>query len=111
MSHATPDARRDAIARVLLGILGLNLAVAAAKLIYGYHSGAIAITADGVHSMLDGASNVIGLIGIAIARRPPDANHPYGHRKYETFAALGIAAMMFLGCWEILSAALERWRG
>ena len=105
-----PDDRRDAIARVLFGILGLNLAVAAAKLVYGHHSGAIAITADGVHSLLDGSSNVIGLIGVAVARRPPDANHPYGHRKYETFAALGIAAMMFFGCWEILGSTLERWR-
>ena len=110
MMNVTPDARRDAIERVLFGILGLNVAVAVAKLIYGYHSGAISITADGVHSLLDGASNVIGIIGIAVARRPPDANHPYGHRKYETFAALGIAMMMFLGCWEILSAALDRWR-
>ena len=110
MTNLTPDARRNAIARVLVGILGLNLAVAVAKLIYGYHSGAISITADGVHSLLDGASNVIGIIGIAVARRPPDANHPYGHRKYETFAALGIAAMMFFGCWEILTSALERWR-
>jgi len=110
MTNLNPDARRDAIARVLLGILGLNLAVAIAKLIYGYRSGAISITADGIHSLLDGSSNVIGLIAVAVARRPPDANHPYGHRKYETFAALGIAAMMFFGCWEILSAALERWR-
>ena len=44
------------------------------------------------------------------ARRPPDANHPYGHRKYETFAALGIVAMMLFGCREIISAALERLR-
>lgn len=110
MTNVTPGARRSAIARVLLGILGLNLLVAVAKLLYGYRSGAISITADGVHSLLDGASNVIGIIGIAVARRPPDANHPYGHRKYETFAALGIVAMMFLGCWEILSAAVERWR-
>ena len=59
------------------------------------------MTADGVHSLMDGAANVVGLVGLLVARRPPDANHPYGHRKYETFAALGIVAMMFLGCWEI----------
>lgn len=110
VTRSTPDQRRDAIARVLGGILGLNVLVAAAKLVYGYRVGAISITADGLHSLLDASSNVIGLIGIAVARRPPDANHPYGHRKYETFAALGIAAMMFFGCWEILSTALARWR-
>jgi len=107
---ASRDARRDAIARVLGGVLLLNLAVAVAKLVYGYHSRAISITADGVHSLLDGSSNVIGMIGIYAARKPPDSNHPYGHRKYETFAALAIAGMMFLGCTEILTAAFERWR-
>jgi len=106
----TPERRRGGIARVLSSILVLNLAVAIAKLLYGWRSGAIAISADGLHSLLDGSSNVIGLVSLAVARRPPDANHPYGHRKYETFAALGIAGMMFLGCWAILGAALERWR-
>jgi cation diffusion facilitator family transporter len=100
--------RLDAIARVLWGILGLNLVVAIAKLVYGYHSGALAITADGIHSLLDASSNVVGLVGVAAARRPPDANHPYGHRKYETVAALGIVAMLFLGCREIAGAAIER---
>jgi cation diffusion facilitator family transporter len=84
--------------------------VAVAKLVYGYRSGAIAITADGIHSLLDSASNVIGLIGISVARRPADSNHPYGHRKYETFAALGVALMLFMGCWEIATTALERMR-
>ena len=98
------------ISRVLWIIFFLNLIVALAKLIYGYRSGALGITADGIHSLLDAASNIVGLIGIAIARRPPDVNHPYGHRKYETFAALGISMMLFVGCFEVASAALERLR-
>jgi cation diffusion facilitator family transporter len=105
-----PSARVASIARVLWVILWLNLLVAVAKLLYGQRSGAIAMTADGVHSLIDAASNVLGLIAVAYARRPPDANHPYGHRKYETFAALGIVAMMLLGCEEILAAALDRLR-
>lgn len=108
MSHASN--RIEQIASVLWRILWLNLVVSIAKLIYGLHSGAIAITADGVHSVLDASSNVLGLVGMSVARRPPDDNHPYGHRKYETFAALGIAAMLFLGCFEILSAAVDRFR-
>lgn len=100
--------RAHDVARVLWAILWLNLAVAAAKLYYGYRSGAIAITADGIHSVLDGLSNVLGLVGLAVARRPPDANHPYGHRKYETVAALGVAAMLFFGCHEILTSAFHR---
>jgi cation diffusion facilitator family transporter len=100
--------RRNRIARVFSGILALNLLVAAAKLIYGAAIGALALQADGVHSLVDAASNIVALIGIWAARRPPDANHPYGHRKYETFAALTVAAMMFLACWEIGTAAVHR---
>jgi len=102
--------RLDRIRVVLWRILWLNLAVAVAKLLYGWKSGAIAMTADGVHSLLDASSNVVGLVGIAVARRPPDANHPYGHRKYETFAALGVAAMLFFGCHEVIASAIERLR-
>jgi len=102
--------RLSRISRVLWIILGLNLVVAVAKLLYGYRSGALGITADGIHSLLDAASNVIGLIGIAVARRPPDVNHPYGHRKYETFAALAISMMLFVGCYEIATSALDRVR-
>jgi cation diffusion facilitator family transporter len=98
------------IARVLWVIFGLNLVVALAKLLYGHRTGAVALTADGVHSLLDASGNVVALVGIHAARRPPDANHPYGHRKYETFAALGVAAMMFIACWEIGTAALDRLR-
>jgi cation diffusion facilitator family transporter len=102
--------RLTSIARVLWVTMALNLAVALAKLIYGWRSGAIAIAADGIHSLLDGSSNVFGLVGVWAARRPPDANHPYGHRKYETFAALAVAVMLFFGCYEIVVHAVERLR-
>src|SRR5262245_22424584 len=104
---ARASTRLASIARMMWIILGLNVMIALAKLVYGYRSGAISITADGLHSLLDGASNVIGVIGMAIARRPADSNHPYGHRKYETFAALAMAIMLFFSCYEIVSHAIE----
>ena len=100
--------RMREIARVLWVILILNLIVSLAKLFYGARVGAVALTADGLHSLLDASGNVVALVGIFAARRPPDANHPYGHRKYETFAALGVAGLMILGCFEIASVALQR---
>ena len=107
----TPAAQRTRrIVLVLAVILVLNLAVAIAKLAYGLHAHALSIQADGLNSALDSASNIIGIIGVLVSGRPPDANHPYGHRKYETFAALAVALTMFVGCWEIATAALERLR-
>src|SRR5512139_3579352 len=93
---------------VLLVILGLNLAVAAAKYLYGVATGSIAMQADGFHSLFDGTSNVVGLIGLAVATRPPDRDHPYGHAKYETYAAAAIGAMLLLAAWRVGAGAWQR---
>lgn len=100
--------RARTIKRVLWVILGLNLAVALAKLLYGMFIGSVAMTADGFHSMFDGTSNVIGLVGMSLALRPADDDHPYGHTKYETFASLVIGAMLMLAAWRVGAAAVER---
>ena len=78
------------VSRVLVHVLILNLAVAGAKIALGYASGAISVLSDGFHSLTDSASNVVALVAVGLARRPPDDNHPYGHRKYETMASVAI---------------------
>ena len=93
---------------VLYRVLFLNLAVALAKIILGYYTGAVSILSDGFHSLTDSASNVVALIGISIARQPPDAEHPYGHRKYETMASLGILVFLVVVLVEVLTAAADR---
>jgi cation diffusion facilitator family transporter len=100
--------RIRSVRTVLWVILGLNVAVAAAKYLYGVASGSIAMQADGFHSLFDGTSNVVGLIGLAVAIRPPDRDHPYGHAKYETYAAAVIGAMLLLASWKVGSAAWLR---
>ncbi|MEA3459460.1 MAG: cation diffusion facilitator family transporter, partial [Chloroflexota bacterium] len=91
--------RFRAIRRVLIVTLILNLVAAAAKLIVGYWTGSLSLVADGIHSIFDSASNVIGLVGIHIAARPADEEHPYGHRKFETFTTMFISLLLFLTCW------------
>ncbi|NLG10754.1 MAG: cation transporter [Coriobacteriaceae bacterium] len=82
------------IRRVLLIILLLNVSVALAKLIYGLITSSISMQADGVHSFFDGAGNIVGLIGMAVACRPADAGHPYGHGKFETIASVIIGLIL-----------------
>jgi len=96
--------------RILWVILGLNWAVAAAKLIYGWMTGSVSMQADGIHSSFDGMSNVIGLIGLWVAAHPPDVGHPYGHKKYETFAAAAIGLLLFGTCLYILRNSYLHWR-
>jgi cation diffusion facilitator family transporter len=96
------------VTRVLTRVLFLNLAVAAAKITLGYATGAVSILSDGFHSLTDTASNVVGMVGVRIANRPPDENHPYGHRKFETMAAIGILVFLLLVLVEVLRAAVDR---
>ena len=105
-----PD-RYSSVARVLVRVLVLNLAVAVAKIGFGYASGAISILSDGFHSLTDGASNVVGLVGIRAARRPPDEDHPYGHRKYETVAAAAVTVFLLLVMLEVLRNAFNHLTG
>jgi cation diffusion facilitator family transporter len=90
------------VRKVLVYTLILNALVAFAKVFYGYITNSLAMTSDGFHSLFDGVSNVIGLIGIWIAAHPPDRDHPYGHRKYETLFTIIIAVMIFTTCFQIL---------
>ncbi len=99
---------RQEVTRVLIVTLVLNLVVAVAKILIGMVTGAISITADGFHSLMDGTSNVIGLFAHRIAGQPPDENHPYGHQRFETIAALAIGVLLVLTMLEIISGALER---
>ena len=93
---------------MLWRVLWVNLAVALAKITLGYASGAVSILSEGFHSLTDCASNVVALVGVSIARRPPDANHPYGHRKYETIASLAILLFLVAVLVEVLRAAVNR---
>jgi cation diffusion facilitator family transporter len=102
--------RFNEVRRVLVRILFLNLAVAIAKIGYGQLSGSISILSDGFHSLTDGASNVVALVGLRLAKKPPDSNHPYGHRKFETLAAAAIALFLLVIVVEVAQAAFLRLR-
>lgn len=88
------DDNLNKIRKVLWIILAANLFVAAVKLVVGEFIKSASLTADGFHSLTDGSSNIVGLIGIRLAAKPVDKDHPYGHRKYETFAGLFIGVML-----------------
>jgi cation diffusion facilitator family transporter len=103
--------RYDAVNRVLFRVLILNLVVAGAKLLFGYATGAVSIISDGFHSLTDSASNVLGLVGVRASLKPPDDDHPYGHRKYETLAAAGIFIFLLFVVLEVSRAALNRLAG
>lgn len=107
----TPEHYQRSVRRVLIGIMLLNLIVTAIKFFVGALTGSIAVLADAFNALVDSSSNVIGLLGLRAASEPPDADHPYGRRKYETIATLGIGGLMLMTGWEVLQDVFERLGG
>ncbi len=86
---------KQAIFASYVGIVG-NLFLALVKWIVGTLSGSHALIADAVHSASDIPGSLAVLIGIKAANQPPDRDHPYGHGKAESIAAIIVAVLLFL---------------
>jgi len=100
-----------AVRRVLIGLLGANLAVVAAKAYIGVVSGSLAVWGDALHSSVDSLYNVLGLIVVRVAAREPDEDHPYGHGKFETLGALAIVVFLSITCFELIRNAVQKLSG
>ncbi len=99
---------RIPVQRVLWLTLGLNIFVMSLKAAVGIWTHSLSLQADALHSLTDGASNILGLVAMRLANPRPDRDHPYGHQKFEALGALGIAAFLGMACFEILQSAVER---
>src|SRR3989338_8552110 len=93
---------------VLQFVFFLNLAVALAKVAVGALTGLLNLVADGIHSLGDSVSNIIGIVGIRLGDRPADDKYPYGYSKFETVATIVVSAMLLVAAIEILEAAWRR---
>ncbi|MGO9378355.1 MAG: cation diffusion facilitator family transporter [Dissulfurispiraceae bacterium] len=99
--------RISEVRKVLVLTLLLNIIVSGAKIIYGLLTYTIAISSDGLHSLFDGLSNVVGLVGVHLASHPADERHPYGHRKYETVFTIFIGLLMLFTCYAIFKGVYD----
>jgi cation diffusion facilitator family transporter len=102
------QANYRSVRRILIVVLIANLAVTVVKISLGLFTGALAVVADGFHSLVDSSSNLIGLAAIRFAQRPPDEKHPYGYNRYETIGSMAIGFLLLLAAYEIGSAVIER---
>ena len=99
---------RQAVQRVLLLALAVNVAMTLIKLVIGVMSGSLAVLADAMHSATDGLSSLMGLFTNGLSDPRPDRDHPYGHDKYEGIGAVAIAGFILFTAFEILKTAVER---
>ncbi len=105
------DDRARGIQFVLVVTLVLNVAVALSKILYGVWAESLSIRADGFHSATDGLNNVVLLVGTWLAARPPDREHPYGHKKLEVFAAGAVGIGLLVVAADVVRDVIGRVRG
>ena len=94
----------------LAGFTGIvcNVLLFAAKLTVGTLTGSVAVTADAVNNLSDAASSIISLLGFKMAAKPADADHPFGHARYEYLAGLIVAILILNIGIELLKSGVEK---
>lgn len=94
----------------LAGTTGIicNCLLALVKLIAGLAIGSVAIVADAVNNFSDAASSVVTLLGFRLARRPADADHPYGHARIEYLSGLTVSVLILLVGVELARSSVEK---
>ncbi len=91
----------------LVGI-GCNVLLFAGKLVAGLLSGSVAIMADAVNNLSDASSSLISLLGFKLADRPADAEHPYGHGRFEYLSGMTVAVMILAIGVELLRSSVGK---
>ena len=104
------DAKTRARAGKLSGLVGLlgNILLFGAKLAVGLITGSVSVTADAMNNLSDAVSSVVTLVGFKLAEKPADADHPYGHARYEYLSGLAVAALIVVIGVELGKSSLEK---
>lgn len=94
----------------LSGVVGIvcNLLLFGFKLLVGTLSGSVSITADAMNNLSDASSSIVTLLGFRLAEKPADADHPYGHARFEYLSGLAVAAMILIIGFELAKTSAEK---
>ena len=90
------NSRERSIRNVTLAGSAINVALVAFKLISGIVGCSAAMVADAVHSLSDLLTDAVVLLFVHISEKPQDADHDYGHGKYETMASSLIGIVLLV---------------
>ena len=94
-SSEGPARLRTTAGVTILGAV-VNAILAALKAAVGLAGGSSVLVADAVHSLSDLATDILVLLGLRVASKPPDEGHPYGHGRYETLSTAVLAGVLLV---------------
>ena len=94
----------------LCSIVGIvcNVLLCGFKMLVGFLTGSVAITADAINNLSDASSSIISLLGFKLSEKPADDEHPYGHGRYEYLSALTVAALVMVVGFEMVGSSLDK---
>ena len=82
-----------------------NTLLIAMKLVVGLMSGSVSIVSEAIHSTMDLLAAVIAFVSVRLADAPPDADHPYGHEKFENVSGVIEGALIVVAAvWIVIEA-------
>ncbi|MBO8175163.1 MAG: cation transporter [Thermococcus sp.] len=98
---------REVYKPIFVSVIG-NILLAIIKIAVGLAYSSLALISDGIHSLSDVITSIIGFVGIKIASKPPDKSHPFGHSRFEPLFAFFIGLALFLVAYEIARDSIGR---
>ncbi len=92
------------------GVLGIicNLVLFVVKLVIGGLMHSLAITSDAFNNLSDMGTSVMAVIGAKLSNKKPDADHPFGHGRFEYISSLIISFLIMLVGFELLKSSFEK---
>lgn len=95
---------------VLASIVGIicNVFLFAIKFVIGFVIQSITVTADSFNNLSDAASSIISFVGVKVANRPADKEHPFGHGRAEYISALIVAFLVIQVGFTCFKSALDK---
>lgn len=106
-----PDKKNE---RIRIGkfasVLGIafNLLLFAGKFLAGTLSGTISIVADAFNNLSDATASIVSFVGFRLSAQPPDAEHPFGHARYEYISGMLVAALILVMGFELAKSSIEK---
>lgn len=106
------EAAGHAKARAALVSVASNTALTGTKLAAGLVTHSVSVLSEALHSGLDLAAALMAFAAVRRARQPPDADHNFGHGKFESLSGLAEGALILVAVGLILWGAIRRlWVG
>jgi cation diffusion facilitator family transporter len=89
-----------------LGSMFASALMTIGKFSVGFSTGSLGLISEGLHSLLDFCATILTYMAVRVSDKPADTDHPYGHGKVESVAALAETGLLFLtSIWIVYEAA------